>query len=197
MTDLSTADEAAAQAVLGLSAAEPRRDVYFEPPPEEHSGPEWIPDDSPKAPPPAPEPEPEPIERLPEFDLKHREPFTGLLYLGYLDEEFSLFGHRFRVATPYQEEFLQIGTLVKPYQDTISAEKAYEAARVAAYLVEVDRTPLPQPLGHDPKDGAVRLRFSWVLENLRSPVISALFNKCLELEDTVAKVLDAMGKASG
>ena len=37
-----------------------------------------------------------------EFDPRHKEPFTGLLFVGALTDEFELWGHRFVIATPTQ-----------------------------------------------------------------------------------------------
>lgn len=131
-----------------------------------------------------------------EFDPRHKEAFTGLLYVGHLDDEFPLYGHKFRIATPTQTERLQIGPVIREYTDTLTTDLAWQAAMVAAYLVEIDGHPLPQPIFTDPKENALRARFTWVIDNLRRPVINAVSDRCLILESEVDKVLEAMGKAS-
>jgi hypothetical protein len=146
--------------------------------------------------PPVTLPEPEPVLDYREFDPKHREAFTGLLYVGHLDHEFQLYGHTFRIATPTQTERLQVGPVVKEFRDTITNEIAYQAAVVALYLVSIDGQALPQPILANAKDAAVRDRFNWVTENMRRPVINAVFDQSMILEDVVDETLEAMGKAS-
>lgn len=130
-----------------------------------------------------------------EFDPRHREPFTGLLFVGALTDEFTLWGHRFVIATPTQTERMQIGPVIKEYADTIAGELAYATALVAAYLVSVDGHELPKPVTKDVKETALRDRFRWVSDTLQQPVINYVFSKCLELDQQVDEVLEAMGKA--
>lgn len=144
-----------------------------------------------------PEPEPTLSETIEEFDPRHRQPFSGLLYVGALTGKVSVYGHQFVISTPTQTERLQMGLVVQPYQETMAAEVAYQAALVAAYLVSIDGRELPQPVLTNPKETALQDRFEWVTENIRRPVIGKLFDHCLELEEKVDKVLEAMGKASG
>lgn len=132
-----------------------------------------------------------------EFDSRYKDSFTGLLYLGYLDEEFDLYGHRFRIATPTQAERLAAGPVIKEYTETITAELAYQAIMVAAYLQSIDGQNLPLPVLTQVRDNGLRDRFSWVTENLRRPVITEVFERAMILEDEVDATLDAMGKASG
>lgn len=150
------------------------------------------------------EPLPAPAEEAPqvqedftprEFDPKHKEPFTGLLFVGALTDEFELWGHRFVIATPTQTERMQIGPVIKDYADTIAGEMAYATALVAAYLVSVDGHELPKPVVKDIKETALRDRFRWVSDTLQKPVIDYVFSKCLELDQQVDDVLEAMGKA--
>ena len=161
---------------------------------EEPAAPPASPEEAPAPPQTAETPEPTLDYR--EFDPKHREAFTGLLYVGHLDDEFQIYGHTFRIATPTQTERLQVGPVVKEFRDTITNEIAYQAAVVALYLVSIDGQPLPQPILTNAKDAAVRDRFNWVTENLRRPVINAVFERTLILEEEVDMTLEAMGKAS-
>jgi hypothetical protein len=170
------ADDAAAQAVAQMA---PQPVPAPEPPPE-----------APAAPEPA-----EPQEAIPAFDPRHREVFTGLLWVGHLTQRLTLFGHSFEIATPTTTERLEMGPLLAPYNGTPSGSIAYSAMLVAAYLRKVDDLPLPEPLG--PKDSGLPARFNWVTENLRRPVVEALFDKVLVLEGQVDEVLEDMGKASG
>jgi len=131
------------------------------------------------------------------FDERHREPFTGLLYLGYLEDDVTIWGHHFRIATPTQREKIQAGALHKPYIDTLASEVAYQTILVGAYLVSIDGQELPRPVTNDPKENGVKDRFNWVADNLKGPVIDRLFDRCMILEVQVGKVLRAMGEAQG
>lgn len=164
-------------------------------PPPSSTAPEAI-----QEPPVQPGSTPQPDETEPpprEFDERYREPFNGLMYLGYLEDTVVVWGHEFRIATPSQMEKLQSGALHKPYIDTLASEIAYQTIMVASYLVSVDGKDLPRPVLNDPKENAVRDRFVWVAENLRQPVIDEVFQRCMLLEATVGQVLHAMGEARG
>jgi len=140
--------------------------------------------------------EPSPSTYTPrEFDPRYKEPFQGLLYIGALTAEFELWGHHFSIATPTQTERLQIGLVMRDYADTISSEIAFSTAFVAAHLVAVDGQPLPQPIVNNPKETALHERFRWVGNTLRKQVIDMIYGRCLELEQEVDNVLEAMGKA--
>lgn len=144
---------------------------------------------------PPPEPEEDPDLKPREFDPKAREPFIGLLYLGSLDREITLYGHTFLLVTPTNAERIQMGLITREWRDTATEEIALGQALVAAFLQKVDNTPLPEPISPNPKDTALRGRFNWVGENLRRPVIQALFQECMLLDSQVDIALEAMGKA--
>jgi hypothetical protein len=126
-------------------------------------------------------------DALSQFDARFREPFTGLLYLGHLEDTVEHLGHKFRLVTPSQNERLETGILHKKYLNSISSEIAWAAITVAAYLRQVDGSDLPQPIG--PVDTGLRDRFSWIVENLKGVVISRLYESCLLLD---SKVNDAI-----
>lgn len=151
-----------------------------------------------QAPPSSPDPTlAEELAAPKEFDPRYRQPFEGLMYLGQLDDDVTVWGHAFHLVTPSQLERMQIGVLHKPYADTLSSEIAFETVLVAAYLHSVDGKDLPQPVMNGAKDTALRDRFDWVTENLRRPVISQIYERCLVLEEQVDEVLVAMGEARG
>lgn len=145
-----------------------------------------------------PEQIPQPVEEaapsgedaLSSFDARFREPFTGLLYLGHLEETVTVLGHEFRLITPSQNERLETGILHKKYLNSISAEIAWAAITVAAYLRQVDGSDLPQPIG--PVDTGLRDRFSWVVENLKGVVIQRLYEQCLLLDSKVNDVINEL-----
>jgi hypothetical protein len=129
-----------------------------------------------------------------EFDERYQEPFTGLLYLGRIIEDVTIWGHGFRLCTPSHRERLQIGQVIKPFADTPSEDSAWMACLVAAYLIEIDGEALPEPVVKN-KGTALNDRFSWVIDNMHTPVINELFDRCLVMDRNVREVLNAMGEA--
>lgn len=134
---------------------------------------------------------------LPEFDPKHRDAFTGMLYLGRLQESFTLWGHHFVVRTVTTEQLAEIGRIVRPYEGTFAREAVYQSAVVAACVVSVDGQPLPGPITVDDSDELASVRFPYVMRNWMPPVREAVYDKCFALEMTSREVLAAMGEASG
>jgi acyl-homoserine lactone acylase PvdQ len=149
-------------------------------------------------------PDPEPEEELPEkddlseFDPRYRDPFLGLLYLGFLTKEEEIFGHSFKLVTPGQRTRFEAGLLHKPYLNSMEGENAWATVQVAAYLLAVDGTELPGAIG--PKSTGVTERYNWVVDNLHRTVIQDLYLKTLSLEAESAKALEELrrlGEASG
>ena len=137
------------------------------------------------------------LEPLPTFDERVKQDFEGLMYLGYLEDEFTWAGHRFRIRTLYSGEIIEAGLLHKPYRGSLADAKAYQAAIVAACTVSVDGHPMPIPITNEPTDTALRNRFNYVMKKWFPPTLDAVYEQYLLLESRVLKVLDAMGKAPG
>ena len=149
--------------------------------------------------PPAPQGQQEEVEEqpLPEFDPKHREDFTGLLYLGRLSETFRLFGHTFVVRTLTTEQIAEIAQITFPYKGTNAENAVYQSAVVAASVVTVDGDPLPGAITYDSTHELTTVKFPYVQKNWMPPVREKIYNRCFRLELTSRRVLDAMGEASG
>lgn len=134
---------------------------------------------------------------LPEYDHRYREPFEGLLYLGRLEETFRKWGHTFVIRTLTTEELTKIGLAVKPYEETRTANAAYQAAVVAASVVTVDGQPLPTGITVDDADDLLAVRLPYVMKKWMPPVREMVYNRCFALELVARRALDAMGEASG
>lgn len=134
-------------------------------------------------------------ETLPEFDPRVREDFEGLLYLGRLSHTFPWAGHEFTIRTLTTGETLEVGLLSQPYRGTLAEMKAYQAALVACCVTTVDGRAMPVPITDDPRDTAAANRFRYVLRSWFPPVLDAVYEQYLLLEERVARVLAAMGKA--
>jgi hypothetical protein len=134
---------------------------------------------------------------LPVFDQKYAEPFTGLLYLGALTDEFDWLGHRFVIRTLRDGEKLAVAQVIKPYQETMGIDRAYAAATAAIGVVSVDDDDLPIPIGETRRINEwAYQRFQYVIDNWFSPTIDVVYNRIVELDDLARRVVDAMGKAS-
>lgn len=127
---------------------------------------------------------------LPAFDQRFRDEFEGLLFIGHLTDEFTWLGHRFVIRTLSTDEILEVGLLHKRYAETLADVKAYQGLIVAACIQAIDGRALPQPLG--PEDSALLERFQQV-RKWYPPTLDAVYSRYLQLESTVAKVIDSLG----
>lgn len=134
---------------------------------------------------------------LPTFDQKYAEPFTGLLYLGALSNEFEWLGHRFVVRTLRDGEKLAVAQVMKPYQDTMGVDRAYAIATASMAVVSVDGQELPVPIGESNRIMEwAHQRFEYVRDNWFPFTTDEVFNQAIRLEVLAQKVVEAMGKAS-
>jgi len=125
------------------------------------------------------------------FPEEWKEPFEGLLYLGYLHKEIKKIPfHTFVVRTLTVNEKLEITLATKDYQDTVGYGRAYRAAVVAAGLESVDgRELIPSVKGTN----TFRQKFEYVINSWYDGVIDVLFAEIDELEGQVFKVLQEIG----
>lgn len=134
---------------------------------------------------------------LPEFDQKVRDPFTGLLYLGSLQDKFEWGGHSFTIRTLRSGELADVALAIKKYAGTDGEMKAYQAAVAAAALLDIDGQglPLPTPIRTDEKE--FDRRFAYIMTNWFPPTLDAIYERYITLELTVRQVVEAMGNRSG
>jgi hypothetical protein len=131
---------------------------------------------------------------LPEFDPKVREEYEGLLFLGKLSKQFTWSGHRFRIKTLTTDEALEVGLVTKDYIGTSQENRAWMTCLVGACTVSVDGKYLPMSI--NPEESMVEAHFNWAKQQYPW-TIDRIFEEFAELEATVKRVLDQMGKASG
>lgn len=135
---------------------------------------------------------------LPSFDPRWQEPFEGLLYLGALTKTFDWLGHKFTVRTLGPDEQLAIAVVTRPYVGTSGEQLAYTTAVAAMATVSVDGQELPEPIGEDSQIAEwAQARFTFVSKQWHGYTIAKVFEQYLELEGTVSRVVEAMGKAFG
>src|SRR6478609_10951624 len=115
----------------------------------------------------------EPVE-APAFPPVSADPVEGLLYLGYLTDSFVLFGHRFTLKTLTRGERLAVSQVSQEWDETLGAAVAYQAAFVAASVMEVDGLPMTQ-LGRE-SDPLARVRAAFErVKGWYDPVVEELF----------------------
>lgn len=115
-----------------------------------------------------------------DFDLEQvSRDVDGLLMLGYLTDDFVLYGHHFTIRTLRRGEKLAVGELIQQYADTIGVGDAISAVTVAACLVLVDNRPLASPLGAgEEEDPAVWIRRAYsIVKKWYDPVIDSVWDK--------------------
>jgi|SRR6185437_5692985 len=121
----------------------------------------------------------------------------GLLIVGSLEGSFDFCGHRISIRTLRTDEELIIAGLIKEWDATVGAAKAFATGVVALAVQSIDGSPLPTPLG---ETGSVR---QWAAERFNYAqkfypwTIDAIYTQYLELEQRVRDVLEHLGKASG
>jgi hypothetical protein len=137
-------------------------------------------------------------EDLPEFDPKHRDALSGLLYIGDLRDEFDWNGHRISIRTIHPDELKAVAILHAQYAGTIGDVRAYADAVVAACLVTVDGTAVVSPMGA-PRSTLDRVTevYNYISSSWYPWTIDAIYDRFRALEGKVDAILDAMGKASG
>jgi hypothetical protein len=125
------------------------------------------------------------------FPEQWKQPFEGLLYLGYLRKEVTKIPfHHFVIRTLTVNDKLEINLATKDYQDTVGYGRAYRAAVVAAGLESVDgRELIPASKGTN----TFRQKFEYVINSWYDGVIDTLFAEIDELEGQVFKVLQEIG----
>lgn len=138
---------------------------------------------------------PEVPESKPEFDPRFRDAFTGLLYVGDLQDEFSWGGHKIRIRTIHPDEYKAVASLHAQFAGTIGDVRAYADAIVAACIISVDGKPLPiTPLG-PPENTLERVRaaYDYISAHWYSWTIDAIYDRFRVLEGKVEEILEALG----
>lgn len=134
---------------------------------------------------------------LPTFDERHREAFTGLLFLGALKDTFEWAGHRFSIRTLRSQELVDCGVATRKYQGTDGQMKAFQTAIMAACLIDVDGQGVAIPIVLDANQPEFDARFVYMMKNWFPGVADAVYNKYILLEITAREVIEALGGLSG
>jgi hypothetical protein len=117
-----------------------------------------------------------PVQQSDEFPAASQEAVDGLLWLGYLTDEFPLFGHRYAIRTLTRGDRLAIALVTNEWAGTLGEADAYQTATVAAALLAVDDEPIADlDMAADPAE-RVRRSFARV-KKWYDPVVEELFQR--------------------
>ena len=118
-----------------------------------------------------------------EFDPRIGSDIEGLLFLGYLTQSASIFGHHFVLKTLRRGERLAALQFVQPYEETLGIAQALETALLALSIISVDGRPLSIPLGPADDKPELTLERNWpTVAKWYDPVLDALYLEYQELQ---------------
>lgn len=130
-----------------------------------------------------------------QFDEDFRLELDGLMHIGFLRKDFSWLGHKFQIKTLTIDEMLEVGLMVKKYDGSIGAQRAYVTAVAAAAVERVDGRPTVTPVG--PKDDLLEMKFRYAREYWFSWTVDRIYSEVMALEARVAKIIEQLGESSG
>jgi hypothetical protein len=131
------------------------------------------------------------------FDERCKMPFHGLAYLGALTNDFEWLGHKFVIRTLTADEELAVPLLIREWEGTVGAQRAYVMAVAALCTVTIDNDALPTPVTDEPGYAWAYQKFNYAKARWFRYTFDKIYEEYLVMEDQVRKVLDEMGKASG
>jgi hypothetical protein len=115
-----------------------------------------------------PAPEEIPDFQFPPEEVQFEEEISdesyGLIYRGYLTDDFSIGTHDIVIRTLKIGEELEAALVAAKYRDTIDYGRALATALVAAAIVTVDGQPLIQE-GLGPNENMLESKFRYILRN--------------------------------
>jgi hypothetical protein len=131
-------------------------------------------------------------ESLEDFPSQVREDVEGLMWLGYLEDEFDFCGHHFVIRTLRGDEELLAALVTKEYIETMGQARAWEWAIVAMALISVDwDEAFCPPVGRDPRSYA-RARFHYCTNKWFYPLANFLYKQYAKLLVRQKDAMEAM-----
>lgn len=126
------------------------------------------------------------------FPDRVRENVEGLMYLGYLEDEFEFCGHHFVIRTIHGDEELLAGLLTKEFAQTMAAERAWVWALVSMCLAVVDGDPDFCPQITKSNRDYARQRFQYCTGKWFWPLAVHIHDKYAELLTQQKEAFEAM-----
>lgn len=118
---------------------------------------------------------------LEDFPPEVREDVEGLLWLGYLEDEFDFCGHSFVIRTLRGDEELLATLVCKEWVESLGQTRAWVWAQIALALIAVDGDDAFCPPTGPDKRAYARARFQYT-QRWYWPVAEHIFAKYVELQ---------------
>lgn len=118
-----------------------------------------------------------------DFPEAVREDVEGLVWLGYLEDEFEFCGHRFVLRTLRGDEELLAALVTKDFTDSVGQERAWAWGSVSLALVAVDGDEDFCPQTSRDKRAYARARFQYCTSRWFWSVGKFLYQKYVELQE--------------
>lgn len=133
-----------------------------------------------------------PAPGLEGFPSRVRENVEGLMFLGYLEDDFEFCGHHFVIRTLRGDEELLAGLVTKEFANTMAQERAWVWALVSLALSVVDGDPefCPRITKND-RDYA-RQRFQYCTKKWFWPLAVHIHERYADLLKEQEEAMEAM-----
>lgn len=129
-----------------------------------------------------------------DFDPRIRENVEGLMYLGFLEDQFSFCGHEFVIRTLRGDEELLASLVCKEFVETLGQARAWVWAQISMALVSVDGDEnFCPPVSPNKRDYA-RARFQYCTGKWFWPLAAHIYSRYTNLleeqNEAMARVED-------
>ena len=136
----------------------------------------------------------EKVEEEYQFTPEESERFKILVQVGSMSKTINVYGHDILISTLSVAEDLEVGLLLKEYNEPHAFQRAYKTLIAAAATKRIDGNPLIQPLSITDNTGdSVAAKFA-IMKNYYPPVIDKIFTGVEDLEKNLLPVLSRLGK---
>lgn len=126
------------------------------------------------------------------FPTRVRENVEGLMFLGYLEEQFEFCGHHFVIRTLRGDEELLAGVITKEYMGTMAQERAWVWSIVSLCIAAVDGDENFCPrVSRNDRDYA-RTRFQYCTKKWFWPLAVHIHEKYAALLKEQQEAMEAM-----
>lgn len=123
------------------------------------------------------------------------EALIGLLNVGRLTKDISLFGDNLRLRTLKIGEELEVGLLIKKWTGTPEEGRAFVVATVAAAIESINSKKLVQSLGPSEED-ELRRKFDYVRTKWYWPTVQQIYEEYVGLQQDQIKALEELRSKS-
>jgi hypothetical protein len=123
------------------------------------------------------------------------EALVGLMNIGRLTKDISIYGDDLRLRTLKIGEELEVGLLISKWTGTPEEGRAYAVATVAATIETLNGKKLVQTLGPS-NDDELRRKFDFVRTRWYWPVIQQIYEEYIGLQREQVKALEELRSKS-